>query len=235
MTRLYRRESAIKRFCDFMGGQSVFARAFERIADWMLMPPRRAAFAGGLSTPPDEFKPPQVMMADGPGTGGDPRPAPTSPHEGHKERDEESSWWDRPGLWNWLWSRDHQQDKRNYDNSLHHKGACQDPKLHGMHGRPCRYEGGSDTKCPTGTVSGWFWYYDVPSVGRIYYVDCCGGGTPKNIVWCNWTSEINWCLGAGRSVTVGKTQYFCTLAIRDVDLKTKDLGGGKYEVVGVDP
>jgi hypothetical protein len=144
---------------------------------------------------------------------------------------------DRPGWWNWLWhtSGEHDRSKREWD-AKHSVHGCLDPKYHGMHGRPCKFEGGSDTKCPSGTVSGWYWSYDCPGVGKVYYVDCCGSRPLQKTVWCNWTQEANWCLGLGRAARQAPPaeRYVCTLSILDRDMRTTAVPGG-FEVVGVDP
>jgi hypothetical protein len=79
---------------------------------------------------------------------------------------------------------------------------CADPKYRGMHGRPCKFAGGTDARCPKGTVSGWFWKYRTPA-GVFYYVDCCGATPGAQPVWCTWADEPNWCLGY--TATEGKT------------------------------
>jgi hypothetical protein len=143
---------------------------------------------------------------------------------------------DRPGVWDIIFHPlDHEQHKRSWD-TAHTVHGCSEARYHGMHGRPCKYEGGSDSKCPAGTFSGWYWSYDCPGVGKVYYVDCCGGGTPTNSVWCNWTQEANWCLGYGRAArqTPPNMKYFCTLSILDRDMRTTAVPGG-FEVVGADP
>ncbi len=99
----------------------------------------------------------------------------------------------------------------------HSTRECGNPKYRGMHGRPCRYSGGSDQLCPYGTVSGLWWRWYVPRVGNVYYVDCCGMPSDSK-VWCNWAKEWNWCAGRGNNV------YTCTLALLHSELH-KDADG----------
>jgi len=98
----------------------------------------------------------------------------------------------------------------------HSSRECSNPRYQGMHGRPCRYSGGSNdaggrsepiTRCPMGTVPGLWWRWYVPGLGKnVYYVDCCGMPSLSRI-WCNWAKEPNWCAGQGNNV------YTCTLAL----------------------
>jgi len=173
-------------------------------------------------------------MAEGPHTSDtDHGKAPTTPHEANQDNVQSP---DRPGFFSELWhmirGTSHLHKKEQADKLAGNHG-CEDQRYHGMHGRPCRFAGGTDLKCPPGTTSGWFWSYET-AVGRIFYVDCCGG-TPKGAVWCNWTQEINWCVALGRAANAGIDKYNCTLAIPDNLMKTRDLGNNKFEVVGVDP
>src|SRR5262249_19058960 len=129
------------------------------------------------------------------------------------------------------------------------KKKCNYYRLEGMHGRPCRSlpgAGGSDTKCPTGTVSGWFWKYDVPAYGTVYYVDCCGKSISGG-VWCNWSKEQNWCVIGKAShrndieweVDPSTNQrsaplYTCTLALLACEFKWHMDPGMGSVVDGVD-
>lgn len=88
----------------------------------------------------------------------------------------------------------------------HSVAQCSNPRYRGMHGRPCRYSGGSDLLCPYGTEAGYWWRWYVPGVGNVYYVDCCGMPSLSR-VWCNWAKEPNWCLQKGRGI------YTCTLSL----------------------
>jgi hypothetical protein len=142
--------------------------------------------------------------------------------------------------------------------------ACAEPRYRGMHGRPCRFAGGTDTRCPKGTVSGWFWKYRTPA-GVFYYVDCCGATPGGQAVWCTWVDEQNWCLGYGGgwssfdllkslrswSIVAGdgrhglaaakkQPQYGCTLTISETDLVVAKVNDPKvtdhefFQVMGVD-
>jgi len=179
-----------------------------------------------------------MLMADGPMTTPPNAPthrgtAPSTPQGTQQDsvtspnRPDDPPWW--AGFWRWVL---HFREKEEADRKAGNHG-CEDVRYHGMHGRPCRFAGGSDLRCPRGTTSGWFWSYDTPA-GRIFYVDCCGG-TPQGTVWCNWSQEPNWCSAWGRAANASISTYNCTLAIPDSLMKTRDLGGGKFEVVGVDP
>lgn len=109
------------------------------------------------------------------------------------------------------------------------KNACKNPKYSGMHGSPCLFAGGSDTKCPKGTVGGWFWAKST-AVGTIYYADCCGGSVSSS-VWCDNSSEPNWCLGAGRAARQGIVKYACTVALFKSEFKVDSNGF----IEGIDP
>ena len=96
----------------------------------------------------------------------------------------------------------------------HSTKECSPAIFHGMHGAPCKFHGGtSDNKyCPAGTTSGLWWRWNIPKVGNVYYVDCCGLPI-KWKVWCNWAKEANWCAGQGNNV------YTCTLTLLHGELK----------------
>lgn len=100
-----------------------------------------------------------------------------------------------------------------------HSTECNKLRYHGMHGTPCEYNGGSERKCPANTVSGYWWTYDVPGLGVVYFVDCCGGENHEMAssvsVWCSWSNEQNWCGGRGKNI------YTCTIALTHAEL-TKD-------------
>jgi hypothetical protein len=215
----------VRRLCDRLGRQTFTSGFLDWVASWFLP----------QASQPLAMRPPvgeaslglTALMAQGPLTTPPQSPtyhgtAPTTPGDPNQDNVRAD---DRPGIfsaiWHWFSGTSHQAKKDQADR-LAGKDGCQDPRYHGMHGRPCRFAGGTDLKCPPGTTSGWFWSYDTPA-GRIFYVDCCGG-TPQGAVWCNWTQETNWCVGWGRASQAGITAYNCT----------RDLGGGRYEVVGVD-
>lgn len=233
----------VKRLCDLLGRQHFAARFLDQIAQWIAPTTLRPLLHGAGATPAglnsrqqpesqDLGTEPMLMAALAPGS---PDPArgmaPSTPHAPHAGRSP-----NRPGFWSWLFSSssDHSRRKTIADQQ-HAMTSCADPKYRGMHGRPCKFAGGSDNKCPRGTTSGWFWSYET-SAGRVYYVDCCGG-TPDttNNVWCNWTAEPDWCLHWGRAANLRVTGYNCTLAILDADMRTAQLSPGVYEVSGVDP
>jgi hypothetical protein len=235
-------DDVVIRFCNFLGRQTAASGALDWVASWFL--PRVRWGAGVL--PAGGATGPDIWLAKGPyATPGSNCPtcrdkAPDTP--GKPNRDDVQAE-DRPGLWSRIvhwWRGTSHQAKKDQADRMAGKGGCDDPKYHGMHGRPCRFAGGSDLKCPPGSKSGWFWSYETP-VGRIFYVDCCGG-TPKGSVWCNWTSEADWCVSLGQTfgrwmVEGGydRDAYNCTLAIPDSQMETQDVGGGKFKVVGVDP
>jgi hypothetical protein len=93
----------------------------------------------------------------------------------------------------------------------HSTKECAPDRYHGMHGAPCAYHGGSDKMCPYGTMSGLWWRFNIPKIGNVYYVDCCGLPIKWN-VWCRWAKEYNWCAGKGNNV------YTCTLTILQSEL-----------------
>lgn len=95
----------------------------------------------------------------------------------------------------------------------HSTKECAPAIFHGMHGAPCSYHGGSnDNKwCPPGTVPGSWWRFNIPKIGNVYYVDCCGIPI-KWKVWCRWAKEPNWCLDSGSSI------YTCTLTLLHSEL-----------------
>jgi|GEM_PF-5223046 len=226
----------VARFCNYLGRQNFASKLLDHLAN-KLIPPPAPAYSGAQDLPvtvtvksADSLSSTRPFLMS---------PRPTAPHSGMAGQTAPTtphgpSLPEEPGFFAWLFST-----------ALHHSGkkikakhaaaVCSTPRYHGMHGRPCKFAGGTDNKCPRGTVSGWFWAWDVPALGRVYYVDCCGGTPTANAPWCNWTAEPNWCLGNGRAVGRGVTSYNCTLAILEVDMNVTDLGGGTYEVTGVDP
>ncbi|MGI8638679.1 MAG: hypothetical protein ACR2MG_01820 [Pyrinomonadaceae bacterium] len=237
-----KRQGVIKSLCLYLGRQNIASDFLDYISSWLFLQPA-FAFSGNGKFPLPKYKEKTeeklakskpVMMArpTAPHNGMDGRAAPTTggAHRGALRSEEVSPWRVIFGLPGIIW---HLVEK---DKAGKHKTApCSDPKYRGMHGQPCKFAGGSDTKCPSGTTSGWFWSYEVPSFGRIYYVDCCGAGGSASDVWCEWTSEPDWCNGWGRAANNGISGYNCTLAILEVDMNVVDLAGGKYEVRGVDP
>jgi hypothetical protein len=194
----------------------------------------RVAFAGGPKM--DDLLHAPKQMATGPGAqdAAYVRPAPTTPHAeplgGSGPWTPTEPWWD---IFLGPAAIIAHRARKGAANKAHAKAACAPEKYHGMHGMPCAYAGGTDLKCPAGTISGYWWTYKI-STGVIYYIDCCGG-TQKGTVWCNWTEEDNWCRGAGRAVNQGASlEYNCTLAVPDSLMKTATVGTG-LEAVDVDP
>ena len=209
MALLERLQSIIVDLCTFLGRHNVWSRWLDRCAGWILITTPAAAPAIG---------PPRYLMGSGPGTDdeGSVLPAPASPHAGPTGSYEQpdDSWW-LARLLNW-------------SKTVHASTACSEAKYHGMHGTPCRFAGGTDLKCPSGTVSGWFWRYKT-SVGVIYYVDCCGKNPTSGAPWCNWTNEPNWCLG-GKAAARGISQYTCTLTIPAASMRVNGSG----QIIGAD-
>jgi hypothetical protein len=232
----------VKWFCDLLGREHVLSEFLDWVARWLVPLPRIAygladgpTFRGHPSERPGHTPHVELIhMASGPGTEGEAPLAPTTPHDVARGRAEEPNVIVK--LWRQLWGTTtsaHRADK--VEAGAHAKAACAEAKYHGMHGRPCKFTGGSDTKCPPGTVSGWFWRYDTPA-GVIYYVDCCGGPIQgAHNVWCNWSDEQNWCLGPGRSASRSITDYNCTLAIPSDQMTVVTAPDGHLEVFGVDP
>jgi LysM repeat protein len=95
----------------------------------------------------------------------------------------------------------------------HSLGECSPPIFHGMHGAPCAFHGGSsDNKfCPPGTTTGLWWRFNIPGIGNVYYVDCCGVQIEWT-VWCRWAKEQNWCAGRGNNI------YTCTITLLHSEL-----------------
>lgn len=232
-----KQEGIIERLCKYLGRQNLATGLLDFIGNRMF--PQTQFAYGGISSAliptnkqeslNDSLSKPLLMARPPAGTENFRGPAPTSPHKGHTQPAPITL----PTLLSFIPIIGpvlHQEAKTA---SQHASKACADPLYKGMHGAPCKYEGGSDNKCPKGTVSGWWWSYEVPGKGRIYYVDCCGG-SPTHSVFCNWSSEPNWCYGYGKAQAAGIGKYNCTLAILEADMKVKAVGSG-YEVEGVDP
>jgi hypothetical protein len=101
----------------------------------------------------------------------------------------------------------------------HSSAECNKMIYHGMHGAPCAYHGGSsDNKfCPAGSVTGMWWRFNIPGLGNVYYVDCCGLAITYK-VWCRWAKEQNWCVGQGNSI------YTCTITLLFGELKVDGHG-----------
>lgn len=232
----------IERMCDFLGRYTRFAAILDYVASWIVPLPRPAhnAVAGmpGVSSTGDLDLPAHVIaMASGPETRtttpnsvdwpfrGDSPTTPQKSHEGEHRKMAvvyDAPWWK-------FWEDDVTAPtvQRGVD-------LCTQDKYRGMHGTPCLYAGGSDLRCPRGTVSGWFWSYRTPA-GVYFYVDCCGGTPRNNPVYCHWTAENNWCYGGGRAQNSGRSlDYNCTLAIPDNLMMTRGVPGKRPEVVGVD-
>jgi hypothetical protein len=239
------RQGILERFCQFLGRQHFASDFLDAISNWLLLQ-QAFAFDGNYNfglpirkaKTVDKLAGPQIVQMARPTqwhNGADPngRTAPSVPggtNQGAPRSESIFPWRYIVGPLGWFWhERAKSQAKKNPT-----VVPCSDAKYHGMHGQPCKFAGGSDTKCPVGTTSGWFWAYDVPSLGRMYYVDCCGIGGSASDVWCEWTSEPDWCNGWGRAHNKGISGYNCTLAIPEADMNVVDLGGGNYEVGGVD-
>jgi hypothetical protein len=170
----------VQRFCDFMGRRNAFARAIDGVLAWLNIP----------ATPP-------VLVGLG-SLGG----ASAGPLASHVFMSGPPT---QIGA--------HRGFAPAAPSSAHGPGSgasCNHLRYRGMHGTPCKYEGGSLTKCPTGTTAGGYWIYNVPAFGDVYYVDCCGR-MPLGAIFCHWTVEPNWCLSAGGML------YTCTLALKGSD------------------
>ena len=237
MKNTRRQSGLIKRFCDRLGRQNLASKFLDRIARWVVPLPQDMGLvaAGSMYAPSrrdggDDLRKliHSPFLAQGPGLNWtDHGDAPTTPHDAAVGAATITvntvSWWDR------LWG--------DVDTVRKASGTelCAPDRYHGMHGTPCLYAGGSDLKCPKGTVSGWFWSYKT-AVGVYYYVDCCGGKPIAGDVWCGWTSESNWCGAFGRTHNTGASEkYNCTLAIPSALMQTTALSSTEFEVVGVDP
>jgi hypothetical protein len=242
MKKESKRQGVIKSLCLYLGRQNIASDFLDYISNRLFLKPALAFNGvGTLSLPKHKEKTEEklaksrpIMMArpTAPHSGSDGRAAPTSPggaHRGAARSEDVTPWRLILGIPGVLW---HLSEKEKANKNK--KVPCADPKYRGMHGQPCKFAGGSDTKCPKGTTSGWFWSYEVPGFGRIYYVDCCGVGGSASDIWCEWTSEPDWCNGWGRAVNNGVSGYNCTLAILEDDMNVTKLGESKYEVSGVD-
>jgi hypothetical protein len=240
-----RGDGLVKWFCDRMGRRHALADFLDRVARWLLPPPPQLAAGGvgalpaagaSVEAPAPDVTEPLVVRYDDDGSkgwakrehrrgdanpGGKGPKAPTYPWFNHGYVDP--------------------ADPPPFD-VADSKKQCRFYRLTGMHGRPCRsipHAGGSDTKCPTGTVGGWFWKYDVPAYGTVFYVDCCGKSIAGG-VWCNWSKEANWCVTGKAASTPGLEMdgttplYTCTLALLASEIKWgTDPSGGTF-VDGVD-
>jgi len=226
----------VRRACDWLGRQNRFSSFLDWAASWAVpTAPHLILSAPGVGDTPEARWMRPVLMATGPDLditdGGLVRDAPSTPHlsQGAYDVNQDPA---QPGYsgaprtssGTALGAHDRSKWQARMD---HSPTACNEDKYKGMHGRPCKYAGGTDAKCPTGTLAGWFWRYKTP-VGVYYYVDCCGKKVISN-VWCNWTSEANWCIAAGsnhgyaakRALTDDTWEtYTCTLAIPDGHMKT---------------
>jgi hypothetical protein len=241
MRKQKKQTGIVESLCRVLGRKNFASGFLDCVSGWLFPLPTTYAYngIGALQMPKslknernklsDIHKP--ILMARPPaGTENFHGPAPVVPHDPHTQPtadDTGASWLLNLLPFGFLVHESIKKDAK------HASVACSDPLYRGMHGAPCKYEGGSDNKCPKGTVSGWWWSYDVPGKGRIYYVDCCGG-SPKHKVFCNWTNEYNWCQVFGKAQARGISDYNCTLAILEADMKVKKVGAG-YEVEGVDP
>lgn len=238
----------VEKLCQFLGRNNFASEFLDYVSSWLFPPPTAMAYHGSVRMPVPNFpkdhadkflgKQKPIMMARPPsGTENFRGNAPTSPHAGHTQPSPVTS----PSLLSFVPIIGPLLHRSLKEASQHASKACADPLYRGMHGAPCKFEGGTDNKCPKGSVSGWWWAYEVPGKGRIYYVDCCGGN-PTHAVFCNWTSEPNWCVGYGKASPLNIQDYNCTLAILESDMKVKavTVGSGSssytnYEVEGVDP
>ena len=233
-----KKEGLIERFCQLLGRQN-FASDFLDNLLGFIFPPSPFAVASGIpmtglrKTNRRDIlgKRGQLLMARPPaGTENFHGPAPVAPHTPHGFEEPTRT------TWEWLFgdSAAHARGKtRARTSQSHSRAPCSNPMYQGMHGRPCAHGSGTDNMCPIGTVSGWWWSYEVPRLGRIYYVDCCGGRNSSD-VWCNWSNEDNWCFGLGRAQSRGISDYNCTLAILEADMNVVAVGTS-WEVIGVDP
>lgn len=242
-----KKENVIERLCKYLGRQNSIAKFLDYLANYMF-PTADFSQIGvgqtfyGMQNVEDEdvnlAKP--ILMARPPAGlenfHGEAPINPHSAHEGVRYRIPPPTIIDRLTMQvRQSRSRDLARASRETSRSVEHASAiCANPLYRGMHGMPCSQAGGTDNMCPRGTVSGWYWSYEVPTIGRVYYVDCCGGN-PNHHTFCNWTSEPNWCLGHGRAAAQGIQSYHCTLAIREADLNVVSNGSGGYIVSGVDP
>jgi hypothetical protein len=242
MKKQSKQTNLVEKLCQFLGRNNFASEFLDYVSSWLFPLPTAFANSSFGAMPMPKFRKNEkdiilemqkpIMMARPPsGTENFRGAAPTKPHEAHDQPAPAApninpmiSW--IPIIGPIL----HYGIKKAAE---HASVPCSDPLYRGMHGAPCKFEGGSDNKCPKGTVSGWWWSYEVPGKGRIYYVDCCGGN-PTHTVFCNWSAEPNWCMGLGKAAAQGIYEYNCTLAILEADLNVKAVGSG-YEVVGVDP
>ncbi len=228
----------IRQFCLRLGRQTRFSNLLDWVAARTVRLPARPhlAFATSGANDTHTLIHAPMQMATGPGAvdAAYVRPAPAKPHADPEGGS--GPWTPTESMLDFFLGPlaiIAHQIRKSAANTAHAKAACAPEQYHGMHGSPCAHAGGSDLKCPPGTVSGFWWTYKT-KLGVIYYVDCCGG-TQKGTVWCNWSEENNWCYGAGRAANQGASQeYNCTLAIPDALMKTAMVGSG-VEALGVDP
>jgi hypothetical protein len=109
--------------------------------------------------------------------------------------------------------------------------TCPDPYCY-ADGVPCSYCGGSQTSCPPGSYSGWYWpgcctQMNPPT--RFLFRDCCGEMHQSNCTpgypWCdNAFGEDNWCYGPG-GCPPGGCGYVCTMAEYDGPCQPDDPPG----------
>jgi hypothetical protein len=222
-------DELVKRFCDWLGRPHFATGFLDWLAGWLVRP-RPVAGGAGPRPPnlapadPADLWPPILMMA------GTTRPECTQGDVNDGGRGPTAP------TWPWL-EHGHVEAGDSVSAAVlaENKRKCRFWRLTGMHGRPCRYvHGGSDVKCPPGTVGGWFWKYDVPAYGTIYYVDCCGKVATEEI-WCNWSKEENWCqmgeaaqMAAAGTIAIedGVALYTCTLALQRKDFT---ISGGTIQ------
>jgi hypothetical protein len=178
----------VRRFCVWLGRYGRWSDFLDRIGRLIcpsFLDPLQLPAAVGALSPLIYSRPPAVSSGQGGVRNTDPAPPP-SPHPNGGD----------PG------------------DPAHSAAECSKMIYHGMHGAPCAYHGGSaDNKfCPPGSTSGLWWRFNIPGIGNVYYVDCCGLAITWK-VWCRWAKEQNWCAGRGSSV------YTCTLTLLFGELK----------------
>ena len=207
-------EGLIKRFCDFLGWQTCFSGFLDWVAGWLVphYPPLAPAGVGPLV--PGSQPQGQPEGSDLRGLLGNLMMSGTKSLEHTRgDTDVGGTAWKAPTK---PWKASDTPKE------------CNEDILRGMHGEPCNHAGGYLNYCPKGTVSGWFWKYEV-SGKIIYYVDCCSDKPRKHKVVCNWSKEVNWCEYPGKALKQHRTKYYCTLALEKRDLViSKDAAGDEF-------
>ena len=165
----------IERFCMYLGRHHIVSDFLDYFSQF-LFTPSQLAFSG-LGGMPISLKKKandsdilghkgQILMSRPPGGSdnfhGNAR---TTPSHKHGYDDEPTR-----GFWEWLFGDGVAHDRlknRDKASQKHSPAPCSDVKYRGMHGRPCLFAGGTDNMCPKGSVSGWWWSYEVPVIGRV--------------------------------------------------------------------